>query len=173
MRTLAEVDRRLAGSVPWRAVLAGDGPQRTAVEWARRRHGLDDVVALPGRLEHPAVVDLLAEADLYVAPALLESFGIAALEARCSGVPVVAVRGTGVGEFVQDGVTGRLVNDPNQLADAVTELLSDRAQLTTLSAAGADDLSQAWPRIVERCGQLYDVAARRRSTTHPPSSAMR
>jgi len=158
--TLAEVDRQIAGAVPWRAVVAGAGPQQAAVARAARRRGLQQLVSLPGRLDRQAVMDLLGAADLYVAPALLESFGIAALEARCAGVPVVAVRGTGVGEFVRHDVDGLLVDDDQEMADAVARLILDRAGLRAMAEASANaPVEQSWPRAVERCAQLYELAA--------------
>jgi glycosyltransferase involved in cell wall biosynthesis len=158
--TLAAVARRLDGDVPWEVVIAGSGPQQRAVTRAVGRLGLDGVVTLAGRLDRDGVVDLLARADLYVAPARLESFGIAALEARCAGVPVVAVRGTGVGEFVHDGVDGVLVGDDRQMVDAVADLLTDRGRLRGMANASTRmPVAQSWERAVERCTELYELAA--------------
>jgi glycosyltransferase involved in cell wall biosynthesis len=158
--TLAAVTERLEPDVPWGAVIAGSGPQHRAVARALGRRDLEDVVTLAGRLDRSGVVDLLARADLYVAPARLESFGIAALEARCAGVPVIAVRGTGVGEFVHDGVDGVLVNDDRQMAEAIAGLLTDRERLRGMANASARlPVAQSWDRAVERCTQLYERAA--------------
>jgi glycosyltransferase involved in cell wall biosynthesis len=158
--TLAAVARRLDGDVPWEAVIAGSGPQQRAVARGAGRRGLDGIVTLAGRLDRDGVVDLLARADLYVAPARLESFGIAALEARCAGVPVVAVRGTGVGEFVHDDVDGVLVSDDRQMADAIAGLLSDRERLRAMAIASTRlPVAQSWERAVERCTELYELAA--------------
>jgi glycosyltransferase involved in cell wall biosynthesis len=158
--TLAAVAGRLEPDVPWRAVIAGSGPQHRAVGRAVGRRGLEDVVTPAGRLDRTGVVDLLAGADLYVAPARLESFGIAALEARCAGVPVIAVRGTGVGEFVHDGVDGVLVSDDRQMAEAIAGLLTDRERLRAMANASARlPVGQSWARAVETCMELYERAA--------------
>ena len=56
------------------------------------------------------VAGLLRAAEVFIAPAVLESFGIEALEARCSGVPVLARGSTGVAEFVRHGHEGSAVH---------------------------------------------------------------
>jgi glycosyltransferase involved in cell wall biosynthesis len=76
---MLEALRTRLGIRPWRAVIIGDGPQESAVRRAIRRAGLSDRIHLTGRLDRPQVLEHLAGADLYLAPAHLESFGIAAL----------------------------------------------------------------------------------------------
>ena len=65
--------------------------------------------------------------DVYLTAARLEAFGIAPLEARAAGVPVVAPRGTGVDDFVEDGVDGLLADSDVTLAAALARLAGDDA----------------------------------------------
>jgi len=156
--TLAWIADR-TGDQPWRTVIVGDGPQRAAVNRAVHRAGLTDRVRLTGRLTRPQVLDLLAQADLYLAPARLESFGIAALEARVSGLPVVAMRGGGVGEFVEDGVNGYLVKDDHEMAARAAQMLGDPALLRRLAETGRTDPPDlGWERVVERTLDAYREA---------------
>ena len=88
---------------------------------------------LPGRVAREELPHRYAGADIYIAPGRLESFGIAALEARTAGLPVVGRRGSGIGEFVQDGVNGYLAPDDEAMARAVARLVLDddlRARMT-------------------------------------------
>ncbi len=78
-----------------------------------------------GRISPGQVRDELARADAFLAPGRRESFGIAALEARTAGVPVLALEGTGVTSFVRDGVEGVLAADDNQLIDALVRISLD------------------------------------------------
>ena len=64
-------------------------------------------------------------ADIYVAPAYEESFGLAALEARAAGLPVVAMESGGVREFVAHGVEGFLCGDDDAMVSALTALAAD------------------------------------------------
>lgn len=112
---------------PVTLVLVGDGPLRRRVEARATRLGLDDVVTVTGRLAPGEVQQRLAEADVYVAPAVLESFGLAPLEARCVGLPVVGRTGTGLAEFVVDGRHGLLVPSDAAMVDALVRLVDDPA----------------------------------------------
>ncbi len=86
-------------------VLLGDGPDRGR---------LAALGATPGILWHPHVrerehlADLVAAADLYLAPGPVETFGLSALEAMASGIPVLSVDSGGVPELVDAAKSGAL-----------------------------------------------------------------
>lgn len=105
--------------------VVGDGPQRPGLESRIRRAGLGEAVRVTGRLSPEDVLRTLAGADVYVAPAVLESFGLAALEARCVGLPVVGHAASGVTEFVRDGVEGRLCTSDAEMVIRLRELVED------------------------------------------------
>jgi N-acetyl-alpha-D-glucosaminyl L-malate synthase BshA len=123
---LIEVLVRVRRSLPARAVLVGDGPEREAV--ARRAHelGVADAVCLLGRRED--FCKLLGHADGFVLPSESEGFGVAALEAMAAGVPVFGYRVGGLPEVVTEG-TGTLVPccDVDALAAAVVAGVRDGA----------------------------------------------
>jgi glycosyltransferase involved in cell wall biosynthesis len=124
------------GSLPFRAVLVGDGPDRPEVDAAVRSLGLADRVALAG--SRADVPDLLAAADLFVLSSRSEGAPFSILEAMAAGLPVVASEVGGVAELVAQGETGVLVpaGDPAPLADALRALLADRGLRSRLGAAG-------------------------------------
>ena len=113
-------------AVPMRVTLAGEGPQRRAMERYLRTRGMD-WVELPGRLDREALRRLHQGADVYLTSARLEAFGIGPLEGRAAGLPVVAPRGTGVDDFVTDGVEGLLAESDVLLAGALAHLAGDAA----------------------------------------------
>lgn len=160
VRMFAQV-RRMTGRDDLRLVLVGDGPMRSRVERVVRRHGLAEHVRITGRLPREQVLDELAAASIYVAPAPRESFGIAALEARCAGLPVVASRHGGVGEFIQDRIDGVLVDDDAQMAVALADLVRDR-ELRTRIAAHNRTVTPAcdWSDALGRTAELYGLACR-------------
>jgi glycosyltransferase involved in cell wall biosynthesis len=146
---------RVPADVRIRAVVAGEGPQRAAMERHLRRHGLDRV-DLPGRLGPAALRDLYRQADLYLSPGVLEAFGIAALEARTAGLPVLARAGTGVAEFVRDGVEGILAPSDAALAGALARLAADgEARAAMAAACRARPPDVTWSRVVERSREFY------------------
>ena len=155
---LAQVKTQL-GDRPWRAVIVGDGPLRSATEQAIWRAGLEDHVHLTGRLSRPQIMRLLAQADLYLAPAYLESFGIAALEARCSGLPVVAMNSGGVSEFIDHGVHGHLVRNDADMAWQTARMLIDPVGLQAMARHSlADPPELGWADVVDRSLDAYRVA---------------
>jgi glycosyltransferase involved in cell wall biosynthesis len=160
VRAVRTAVRQLPASVRLRVVLVGDGPQRGRLESQIRRLDLGDHVELRGRLDRDGIRELYRRADVYVAPATLESFGIAALEARCAGLPVIARRQTGISDFVVPGVHGLLADSDTGLAHALVELASDpdkRAAMARHNRACGPETG--WNDVLQRCELAYKVAA--------------
>jgi len=142
------------------AVVVGDGPQAGAMRRYIDRHGLHDAVTLVGHQPRPEIARRLADADVFLAPATLESFGIAALEARAAGLPVVALRGTGVADFVRDGVHGLLCASDAEMTDQLATLGREPQRLAALAAQGRADPPAAydWREVVRRHEAAYAAA---------------
>jgi N-acetyl-alpha-D-glucosaminyl L-malate synthase BshA len=138
-------------------MLVGDGPERSAVEKLAASLGVSRNVAFLG--EQLQMGRFLAQADLFVLPSEQESFGLAALEALASGVPVVATNVGGLPEVVRHAETGWLVPvaDPPALAAAVLKLLADEPRRAAMGqAARADALARFRPEpVVARVEGLY------------------
>ncbi|MFH5822153.1 glycosyltransferase family 4 protein [Georgenia sp. AZ-5] len=173
LRVVAEVHERLgrdaSGAPRVHLTLIGAGPAEAALraEVARRRLG--DVVELTGKLPRTELTARYAREHVFVAPARLEAFGIAALEARAAGLAVVAGRGTGVSEFVRDGVDGLLTPDRGDglddaaadaaLADALERLATEAGLLGRILAHNrAVPPAAAWPDVLGAAEALYDRA---------------
>jgi len=123
---LVDVMVRVRATLPARMVLVGDGPERAAVEARARELGVGDALCFLGRRDDFAA--LLAHADGFVLPSESEGFGVAALEAMASGVPVFGYAVGGLPEVVVPG-TGVLVPccDVDSLAAAVVAGVRDGA----------------------------------------------
>ena len=154
---------RLARSVdvPVTLTVVGDGPQRPSVERAVARAGLGDRVRVTGRVDSADVLARLAEADLYVAPAVLESFGLAALEARCVGLPVVGHAASGMTEFVHHGVEGMLCGTDADMVRGMRELVLDHDLRRRISEHNRTVASRmTWEHALERHDATYALACR-------------
>ena len=130
---------RVLGRVPSaRVEIVGDGPYREALESLARRLGIGDRVAFLGPLPHRGKVEALNRALVAVAPSPKEGWGLTVIEANACGTPVVASRSPGLIESVKDGETGILVphGDVTALADAIADLLQDRARRLAMAEAG-------------------------------------
>jgi glycosyltransferase involved in cell wall biosynthesis len=107
-------------------VLAGDGPERPALEALARDLGIAPRVHFLGL--RPDARALLPALAVVAVPSLgREGLSLSALEAMDAGLPVVASRTGGLPEIVEEGVTGHLVpeGNPQALAAALAALLAD------------------------------------------------
>ncbi|MEK7338770.1 MAG: glycosyltransferase, partial [candidate division NC10 bacterium] len=118
-----------------RFVIAGDGPEREALEGQAAALGLDGALCFLGwRHDLPA---LYADLDLLALSSRNEGTPVCLLEAMAAGLPVAAFRIGGVEDLVQDRMTGRLTlpGDAGALASAIAEVLVDRPAAQTYAEA--------------------------------------
>jgi glycosyltransferase involved in cell wall biosynthesis len=125
-------------------------------------------VVLTGAVPNPELPLYHALADVLVAPSLLEAFGIPAIEAAASGLPVVATTVGGLAETVLHGKTGILVPaaDPAAVADALVTLLANPAHAAALGRAGRERVLArfTWDRVAETLAGYYaELLATRRA----------
>lgn len=140
---------------PWRLVLVGSGNERVVadLETSIKDSGLYAKVEFTGsRRDVPA---LLATADLaFSASTEPEAFGRAAIEAQAMETPIIATDHGGSRETVLPGRTGWLVPpaDPEALATAIAEALSDPARLVEMGRAGRAHVLENYTttRMLER-----------------------
>jgi phosphatidylinositol alpha 1,6-mannosyltransferase len=163
LRVLGAARAALGEEVRLRATVVGDGPALPFMERYLRWNAMTGWVRLAGRLDRAGVRAVLAEADVFLAPATRESFGIAALEARVAGVPVVAYDRGGVADFVVPEKEGLLARTPSELAAAVVRLARDRALRASIAAhnSATEPLRCTWPVVLAAFDELYAVAAKR------------
>ena len=120
--------------------------------------GIGDWVDFRGPQPQGVLTDYYAGADVCLIPSRYESFGMVALEAMASGVPVIASRAGGLAVTVQDSVTGRLVpeGDVSALAQAVAGLLADDPARHALGIRAVEWARRfAWPSVGRSLADLY------------------
>ena len=110
--------------MPAKLVMIGDGPDRVPAEEFARARGVERDVLFLGKQN--GIREKLGQADLFLLPSRLESFGLAALEAMACEVPVIATNAGGIPEVIEHGVDGYLVEpgDVQQAGRYAIELLS-------------------------------------------------
>ncbi len=139
--------------------VAGDGPERPKLERYRTRHGLTDDIIFLGALSHQELVSLYRKAHVFVMPMIMESFGIAVLEARCAGLPIIALKVSAAAEFLRDDETALLADNDDHLASLWARLAIDDKLRIRLS--GMDDTVArfAWPAVTQQHIKTYSRAA--------------
>lgn len=158
VRVLRGVRAQLRSGPRVTAVIVGDGPWRPRLERYLRRHGMADWVEITGHLPRHEVAAHLRSADVFIAPASLESFGIAALEAHAAGLIVIGRKGTGLIDYVRDGHDGRLVGDDREMVRAIVDVVRSDAKDTTRRIDRPAMEQFTWTQVTRRAEELYEQA---------------
>ncbi|WP_199832666.1 glycosyltransferase family 4 protein [Gordonia iterans] len=149
--------------------VAGEGTQLGWLTELTAEHGVRHAVSFAGRQDHDGLASLMRRATAIVLPSRYEPFGIVALEAAASGIPLVTSTAGGLGEAVHDGETGMTFPpaDVTALTAAVCATLDDPAAAAVRARRARAVLTEefTWPAIAERTAAVYRVASRR---THRP-----
>lgn len=173
VRILRKVRAELPTDVRLRAVLVGDGPQRASLHALLDRHRMHNDVTLMGQADAATIKRIYRAADLYVAPAVLESFGIAALEARSSGMPVIAREGCGIGEFITHGVDGLFARDDAEMAEHIIHFATNPQFRTTLTRGSESGLPPFdWTDVLPQTYAAYVQAGDRVGSYAAPVTAV-
>jgi N-acetyl-alpha-D-glucosaminyl L-malate synthase BshA len=146
---VVRVFARVRQELDARLILVGDGPDAGSVIQLAKELGVSDYVTFTGVVD--GVARLLQAANLLVLPSQTESFGLVALEAMASGVPVISSDVGGLPEVVEHGTTGFLapVGDVTKMAEYAIRILADCTLCQTLSI-------QARERAI-RCFDYHDI----------------
>ena len=165
-----EIFARIAPEVPSRLIMVGDGPDRPRALERAKALGVSDRVVFLGK--HDSVEELLPCADLFLLPSGSESFGLAALEAMASGVPVVAASIGGVPEVVPHGEAGYLypVGDVEGMSEGALRILNDSELQKRLGSAGRSIAIERFSadRVVPVYEACYERAVESHAKTHRP-----
>jgi phosphatidylinositol alpha-1,6-mannosyltransferase len=136
--------------------VVGSGGDLRALEGIARSLGVADRVRFLTEVPDSDLPALYNCAEIYLGLSRqtegnVEGFGISLVEAGACGIPVVAGRSGGIPDAVREGETGLLVNSerPDEVSNAVRELLDNRIAAQRLGAAGrrAVETYYNWNRV--------------------------
>jgi glycosyltransferase involved in cell wall biosynthesis len=143
------------------AVIGGAGPEFQLLQRFVDRHDMNGWVRLSGPIDHEKIGDFYANADFYVAPARLESFGIAALEARSAGLPVVAFAASGIADFISHDIEGLLARSDEEMIAHIVRLATSRSTLDRIRRYNMHTPPAiTWPGVLELTDATYARAER-------------
>ncbi|WP_335870578.1 glycosyltransferase [Bacillus sp. 2205SS5-2] len=139
--------------------IAGDGPYLEEYKQLTNKLGITDKVNFLGRVDHAQIPKFISSLDVFVIPSLIESFGVAAVEAQACGVPVIASNVGGLPEVVKDGVTGFLVppEDAQKIAEKLELLYTNESKRTEFGISGREHviLNYDWNENTKLMSDLY------------------
>ncbi|MFZ9777045.1 MAG: N-acetyl-alpha-D-glucosaminyl L-malate synthase BshA [Schleiferiaceae bacterium] len=165
VQDVVDVFARVRSQIPVRLVLVGDGPERQRAESDIEQRGLHDDVRWMGKSTD--VERILSMSDVFLLPSESESFGLAALEAMASYVPVVATRAGGIPEVIDHGQCGFLeaVGDTEAMAADVLRILTTPGLRETMGQAArakaeAFAMANVGSQYIDLYQKLLDEQAR-------------
>ncbi|KXV71988.1 glycosyltransferase [Acetobacter cerevisiae] len=125
-------------------VIAGEGPERAALEDLAHKEGVADRVLMPGWATHPG--GLIRACTALVCPSRHEPLGNVVIEGFSAQKPVVAAASQGPTELIRSGENGLLapVEDDRTLARQLAAVLEDPVRASKLAAAGRADYEQTF-----------------------------
>lgn len=172
---VAELSKR--SKTPFRLLLIGDGEEREHLQQRLNSEQLNGYVTLVGAVE-PELVPLYCRlGDVFVFASRSETQGMVILEAMAAGLPVVAVRSSGIDDFVQNGINGyKTALDRNRWSAKVEELMADselrkRLADNAVAFAATYGVPQVSRKMVEIYAQVLAEHAAATLTNRPKAVA--
>jgi glycosyltransferase involved in cell wall biosynthesis len=169
IRAIPKINALLPDGVRPLFTLVGDGPERARVEREVKRLGVESQVELTGFRPRHEIREILARSSLFILPTSKEALSIATLEARCCGLPVVAMNHGGVGDLITNGKEGYLANTSEEFIARIAEVVSDDSLRRRMSEATKRSLDWfAWDSVIGQHMHVYRQAYEACRGTAPP-----
>jgi N-acetyl-alpha-D-glucosaminyl L-malate synthase BshA len=153
-----EIFLRVQKKLPAVLLMVGDGPERSSAEWLAHHYGIEGNVRFLGKRDN--IDELIGASDLLLLPSATESFGLVALEAMASEVPVVVSRVGGLPEVVTNGREGFLVEPHNidGMAERAVEILSNDKLRRAMGKHGRETAKSRFcaDKVVKQYEDFYE-----------------
>lgn len=170
MEDVLRVFDKVRKAMPAKLILVGDGPERGNIEkLCRELNTCDDIKSL-GKIVNPE--QILSIADLFLLTSETESFGLAALEAMASRVPVISTNSGGLPEVNVDGYSGYMSNvgDVEDMAKNAISILKDDATLNKFKANAYEQAKKFnIDKILPMYEELYKEVLASTKVASPPA----
>ena len=140
--------------IPAKLMMVGEGPEKEPAELLCEQLGIANKVIFFGNSNE--IEKILCFSDLFLLPSETESFGLAALEAMISSVPVISSNTGGIPEVNKHGVSGYLseVGDVQDMSRNAIKILKDDKELHKFKAAAQQ---QALQFDINKIVPLYEA----------------
>lgn len=139
-------------------VIAGDGDLREVVATLARSLGIEDSVHFAGLLDRVEVYRLMEEIDVFCMPSRWEGYCVAVAEAMALGAPCVLSDIDVFREIYDDAGLYHPVDDPNELAATLQQVITDDELRETLADSGRELVESEYrmEQIASQYETLYE-----------------
>jgi glycosyltransferase involved in cell wall biosynthesis len=137
--------------------IAGTGISRNVLQLYVRLAGLQSNVIFHGRLNANELYELYQESDVFVQLSVREAFGLAAIEARATGLPVVGRSGNGFVEFITDEKDGFLEDSDEAAIQKIMTLITSPEALRLVSENAKTRPGHGWDIASAKVQYLYEI----------------
>lgn len=149
-------------------LMVGDGSEEKKLkEWIQKQSIDQSKVKFLGRKNNSEVRDVLALADVYVQPSLMEACSIAILEAMATKKPVVACSVGGTLDIIEHSKNGLLITQKSSIAifDAVNYLLTNPDKAVEMGGNGFEKIKNElnWEVLAKQVDVIYEKTIRLKS----------
>ena len=134
--------KKINDIIPSKLLLVGDGPERLKLEGICRDLDICNDVKMLGKIQN--VSEVLCVSDLFILPSVTESFGLAALEALASSVPVISTNTGGLPEVNKHGFSGSLSAVAN-----IDDMAKNALKILTIDSELAKFKKQAYQQSLQ------------------------
>jgi glycosyltransferase involved in cell wall biosynthesis len=167
-RGIFEAYRRLHGRVPNKLVVGGKGLEAFRDMYGIPGDGWGGDVHFPGWIDQADLPAVYSQAAVYLYPSNLEAFPIPVSEAMKCGVPIVTSRANGLEEIAGEGAVLVDPEDPDEIAGAVADLLTDPERHARVAAAGLERSKRySWERCATQTLEVLERVGRRAANGAP------
>jgi len=143
-----------SGAKPYHLIIVGDGPLKKAVQATANR--TKALTHLPYISDKSKLATLYASVDLFVHPGVLETFGLAALEAQSCGTPVCGIKGSRLDRIIFTGLKfWASMNSPENLANAIQQMCFLDLKAMGQEARKAVVEKYSWPSVFDKLFSIY------------------
>jgi glycosyltransferase involved in cell wall biosynthesis len=150
----------LAPDLPLKLLLVGDGPDEARLRELGTKLGLGERLVLAGSVPHLMVPSYLAVANLFLMTSISEVKPLVLLEAMGAGLPVVAIKATGVVDTITHGREGLLTElDKEKFARVAVGLLRDKTSLSAMARRARETVDRyALDKVTTALIAVYETA---------------
>ena len=159
IKMIPRVNERLPYSHQPIFTIIGDGPLRPLMKEKIKELGIQDQVELMGYQPRDVIRDVFKQTRFFILPSRKEGFGIAILEARCFGLPVVAMKHGGVVDIISHGKDGLLCDSDEEFIRQIANVTLNKDLWSQLAKEASIPVTRfSWSHILPRYLNIYQSA---------------